>query len=272
MMTMFGADSDDKVDILTTSQLSVKWSQEVSSSCYCGGDIGQTEVQMGYLLFNQSSQQWRGKYPLEEVRSLFSRYIFFTLILISLKFNPMGPGLGQGLPKQFPSLRFFLIFHHCQNTDYILNNTLIFDSCLQLSGGDTCQIWMWFKEPDMYFWKIKNFLNREINGQGPDSIQRCRLTSTGNLIVEIRRSHDRLISTMGVPILVRRHLYIESGPRALCKPHPRSQMKPLPEPKMTTITDAIWHLKTIIWVKWYHSNINYMAPADMIKMGVVQVE
>ena len=73
MMTMFGADSDDKVDILTTSQLSVKWSQEVSSSCYCGGDIGQTEVQMGYLLFNQSSQQWRGKYPLEEVRSLFSR-------------------------------------------------------------------------------------------------------------------------------------------------------------------------------------------------------
>ena len=34
----------------------------------------------------------------------------------------------------------------------------------------------------------------------------------GNLIVEIRRSYDRLISTMGFPILVRRHLYIESGP------------------------------------------------------------
>ena len=30
--------------------------------------------------------------------------------------------------------------------------------------------------------------------------------------VEIRRSYDRLISTMGFPILVRRHLYIESGP------------------------------------------------------------
>ena len=28
---------------------------------------------------------------------------------------------------------------------------------------------------------------------------------------EIRRSYDRLISTMGFPILVRRHLYIESG-------------------------------------------------------------
>ena len=30
--------------------------------------------------------------------------------------------------------------------------------------------------------------------------------------MEIRRSYDRLISTMGFPILVRRHLYIESGP------------------------------------------------------------
>ena len=31
--------------------------------------------------------------------------------------------------------------------------------------------------------------------------------------MEIRRSYDRLISTMGFPILVRRYLYIESGPR-----------------------------------------------------------
>ena len=33
--------------------------------------------------------------------------------------------------------------------------------------------------------------------------------------MEIRRSYDRLISTMGFPILVRRHLYIESGTRAV---------------------------------------------------------
>ena len=33
--------------------------------------------------------------------------------------------------------------------------------------------------------------------------------------MEIRRSYDRLISTMGFPILVRWHLYIESGPRTL---------------------------------------------------------
>ena len=35
----------------------------------------------------------------------------------------------------------------------------------------------------------------------------------GNPIVEIRRSYDHLISTMGFPLLVRQHLYIESGPR-----------------------------------------------------------
>ena len=47
---------------------------------------------------------------------------------------------------------------------------------------------------------------------GPDSIQRCCLTNIGNPIVEIRPSKDRLISTMGFPILARRYLYIESGP------------------------------------------------------------
>ena len=42
---------------------------------------------------------------------------------------------------------------------------------------------------------------------GSDSILRCHLTSIGNPTVEIRQSYDRLISTMGFPILVRRHLY-----------------------------------------------------------------
>ena len=46
---------------------------------------------------------------------------------------------------------------------------------------------------------------------GADSIKRCHLTSIGNPIVEIRQSYDRLISTMGFPIPVRWHLYIESG-------------------------------------------------------------
>ena len=41
---------------------------------------------------------------------------------------------------------------------------------------------------------------------------RCPLTSIGHPIMEIRRSCDSLISTMEFPILVRRRLYIESGP------------------------------------------------------------
>ena len=44
------------------------------------------------------------------------------------------------------------------------------------------------------------------------SIWRCHLTSIGNPIGEIRWSYDRLISTMGFPILIRWHLYIEFGP------------------------------------------------------------
>ena len=37
----------------------------------------------------------------------------------------------------------------------------------------------------------------------------CHLTSIGNPIVEIRRSSDRLMSTVEFSILVRQHLYIE---------------------------------------------------------------
>ena len=53
-----------------------------------------------------------------------------------------------------------------------------------------------------------------IDHLGVDSVKKCRLISMGNSIMEIRRSYDRLISTMGFPILVRPHIYIESGPRA----------------------------------------------------------
>ena len=47
----------------------------------------------------------------------------------------------------------------------------------------------------------------------PGFYKRCHLSSIGNLIVEIRRSYDCLIPTMGFPILLRCHVYIEPGPR-----------------------------------------------------------
>ena len=62
--------------------------------------------------------------------------------------------------------------------------------------------------------------------QGPYSIQRCHLTSTGNPIVEMRWSYDRLIPTMGFPIPVRLHLYIESAPRISDSPCPTWNIAP----------------------------------------------
>ena len=46
---------------------------------------------------------------------------------------------------------------------------------------------------------------------GAVSIQRCRLTSIGIPMLKIRRSHDRLIFNMGIPILGKDGLYIETG-------------------------------------------------------------
>ena len=47
------------------------------------------------------------------------------------------------------------------------------------------------------------WIQHDYSNQGADSIKRKNLTSIGNPIVEIRRSYDRLISTMGFHILVR---------------------------------------------------------------------
>ena len=47
---------------------------------------------------------------------------------------------------------------------------------------------------------------------GTNSISRYHLTSIGKSIVEKRRYHDRLISTMGFPILVIQHFILNQGP------------------------------------------------------------
>ena len=86
-------------------------------------------------------------------------------------------------------------------------------------------VW-WFNKPS------KLSFSWLCNHQGPDSIKICHLTSIGNPIVEIRRSKDRLISTMGFPILVRCHLYIESGPSTFSVDWHTVHAKPIPEPKL----------------------------------------
>ena len=54
--------------------------------------------------------------------------------------------------------------------------------------------------------------DRKANYLGPDSIQTCTLTCIRNLIEEIRRTYDRLISTMEFSILLKCHLHVESVP------------------------------------------------------------
>ena len=69
--------------------------------------------------------------------------------------------------------------------------------------------WCYLYNVDPYIGKVKmaSFILKW--PLSPDSIQRC----IGNPIVEIRQSSDRLISTMGFPIQIECHLYVESGPK-----------------------------------------------------------
>ena len=117
---------------------------------------------------------------------------------------------------------------------------VIFDFCLKKRLSEQSWGW-WFEMPSCPLWRHCNDYKHEpyrhthtslaYRGNSncyhitmvafilsPDSIWRCHLTSTGNLVLEIRWSQDRLISTMGFPILVRWHLYIESGSLFLTSP------------------------------------------------------
>ena len=60
--------------------------------------------------------------------------------------------------------------------------------------------------PGVYDWGFRRLATRPWFNK-----KKCYLTTLRNPIVEIRRSYNRLISTMGFPILVRWHLYIESA-------------------------------------------------------------
>ena len=71
---------------------------------------------------------------------------------------------GWGLLSQFPPFRYF------PNCSSLSKHTLavkcrvyIWQVSPQLSCGDTCQIWMWFEESNMYSCKIDNFAYGEIN-------------------------------------------------------------------------------------------------------------
>ena len=81
--------------------------------------------------------------------------------------------------------------------------------------------------------------------------------------MEIRRSYDRLISTMGCPILVRQHPYIESGPRlqrvkiifpviwpCVCHETRSPHFQPLPQHPLSIIVIQMIYS---CWFSWWGS-------------------
>ena len=71
---------------------------------------------------------------------------------------------GWGLLSQIPPFRYFLNFVALsKHTLAIVYYIYIGQVSPQLSCGDTCQIWMWFEEFNMYFCHIENFAYGEIN-------------------------------------------------------------------------------------------------------------
>ena len=72
--------------------------------------------------------------------------------------------LGWGLLNQFPPFRYFPKFSSLsKHTLTVKYRVYIWQVSPQLSCGDTCQIWMWFKKSNMYFCEIENFAYRDIN-------------------------------------------------------------------------------------------------------------
>ena len=72
--------------------------------------------------------------------------------------------LGWGLLSQFSPFRYFPHFPLLsKQTLAVEYHVYIWQVSPQLSCGDTCQIWMWFKESNRYFCKIEIFVYGEIS-------------------------------------------------------------------------------------------------------------
>ena len=71
---------------------------------------------------------------------------------------------GWGLLSQFPLFRYFpKIFFAVKTHFNVKYGVHIWQVSPQLGCGDTCQIWMWFEESNIYFCEIENFAYGEIN-------------------------------------------------------------------------------------------------------------
>ena len=71
---------------------------------------------------------------------------------------------GWGLLMQFSPFRYFANFSALSKQTLAIEYPVyIWQVSPQLSCGDTCRIWTWFDESNMYFRHIENFAYGEIN-------------------------------------------------------------------------------------------------------------
>ena len=99
---------------------------------------------------NKRSQ--RTKVILRALRSTHTR---------NINLNASGVGVTKPIsPVPWFFLNFSLLSKHILTVKYRI---YIWQVSPQLSCGDTCQIWMWFDESNMYFCETENFAYGEIN-------------------------------------------------------------------------------------------------------------
>ena len=71
--------------------------------------------------------------------------------------------------------------------------------------------------------KASNIWDRKCFDLGPVSIKRLYFPGMGIPMLKIRRSRDRLIFNTGIPLRVRRYLYIETAPWWEIEPPPANR-------------------------------------------------
>ena len=84
---------------------------------------------------------------------------------------------GWGLLSQFSPFRYFPHFLLLsKQTLAIEYHVYIWQVLPQLSCGNTCQIWMWFRESNRYFCKIENFAYGEISERSFSNPHPCTVS------------------------------------------------------------------------------------------------
>ena len=98
-----------------------------------------------------------------------------SAITVMTKFGSrIHTGQGLGLISQFPPFRYFPNFSASPKCKLPIDYHIYFwQVSPQLSCGDTCQIWMWYRESNWYFCKIEKFAYGEIDERSFSNPQPC---------------------------------------------------------------------------------------------------